>query len=105
MLVLTARCRAEGPDQVAEIIVQTASNGAAVDAAETDADLDVGEMAQFAASRAAASTPVLDQAPGAVAIGADGTELLGGSLYTGASVLGQVNYCRYGGVVYVGEAS
>ena len=38
----------------------------------------------------------------AAAIAPDGTEFLGQELYTGTSVLGQANKCRYGGIVYVG---
>lgn len=101
-LVLTARCRTDAPNQVAEIVVQTTRSGAAVDGAQKDVSLTVGETAQLAASSAAIGTPAFDQEPSGAAISPDGTEIVGQDLYTGVSVLGQVNVCRYGGVVYVG---
>jgi hypothetical protein len=101
-LVLTARCRTEGPNQVAEIVVQTTQAGAAVDGAEKDTNLTVGETAQLAAASGVTGTPAFDQEASGAAIAPGGTEILGQNLYTGASVLGQLNLCRYGGVVYVG---
>jgi hypothetical protein len=101
-LVLTARCRTAGANQVAEVIVQTSTNGAAVDGAQKDTSFNVGETAQLAASSAATGTPAFDQESSGAAIAADGTEILGQDLYTGASVLGQANVCRFGGIVYVG---
>jgi hypothetical protein len=101
-LVLTARCRTAGGNQVAEIIVQTSTNGAAVDGAQKDTSLNVGETAQLAASSAPTGTPAFDQESSGAAIAANDTEILGQDLYTGASVLGQANVCRYGGIIYVG---
>ena len=99
---MTARCRTDAPNQVAEIVIQTTRSGAAVDGAEKDVSLTVGETAQLAASSAAIGTPAFDQEASGAAIAPDGTEIVGQDLYTGTSVLGQVNLCRYGGVVYVG---
>ena len=101
-LVLTARCTTEGANQLAEIVVTTTTNGAAVDGAQNDASLNVGETARFAGVQAAPGTPAFDQEASAAAIAPDGTELLGQELYTGTSVLGAANKCRYGGIVYVG---
>lgn len=101
-LALTARCRTAGANQVAEIVVQTTQSGAAVDGAEKDTSLSVGETAQLAAASAPMGTPAFDQEASGAAIAPDGTEILGQDLYTGASVVGQLNVCRYGGVVYVG---
>jgi hypothetical protein len=99
---LTANCRATGGNQVAEIVIGTSSNDAAVDGAQKDADFDVGDSAQFVASTAAAGTPSFDQESAGAAIASDGTEILGQELYVGTSVLGQPNTCRFGGVVWVG---
>lgn len=101
-LVLTARCRMEGANQIAEVVLQTTQNGAAVDAVETDAQLDVGETVQFARASAPLGTPAFQQAGDGAAIAQDGTEILGHELYVGTSVTGQGNKCRYGGLVYVG---
>jgi len=99
---LTANCRTDGPNQVAEIVIQTSANDAAVDGAEKQTDFDVGESAQMVAASAATGTPAFDQEAAGAAIATDGTELLGQELYAGTSVLGQANQCRFGGVVYAG---
>jgi hypothetical protein len=99
---LTANCRTEGANQVAEIVITTSVNDAAVDAAGKDTDLDVGQSAQMVAASAPVNTPAFDQEASGAAIATDGTELLGQELYAGTSVLGQPGVCRYGGTVYVG---
>jgi hypothetical protein len=101
-LTLTANCRASGGNHVAEIVIATSSNNAAVDGAQKDAKFDVGDSAQFVASSAAAGTPSFDQESAGAAIASDGTEILGQELYVGTSVLGQLNSCRFGGAVWVG---
>ncbi|HEY1277614.1 MAG TPA: hypothetical protein VGF25_22095 [Thermoleophilaceae bacterium] len=101
-LVLTARCRTEGADQVAEIVVQTNQNNSAVDGATKDTDFDIGETVALVAARAATGTPAFDQETAGAAIAPDGTEILGQELYAGTSVLGQANVCRFGGLLYVG---
>ena len=101
-LVLTARCRAEGADQIAELILTTTQNGAAVDGVQDDPQLNVGESVQFARADAPLGTPAFEQANDGAAIAQDGTEILGQELYVGTSVIGQGNECRYGGIVYVG---
>lgn len=101
-LVLTARCRAEGANQVAEVVIQTTQNGAAVDGAQNDAQFNVGETVQFAEASAPLGTGDFEQAGDGSAIAQDGTEILGQEFYVGTSVVGQGNKCRYGGVVYVG---
>jgi hypothetical protein len=101
-LLLTARCRTEGVNQVAEVVVQATQNNAAVDGAQKDSSLNVGETAQLAASSAVAGTPGFDQESSGAVIAPDGTEILGQALYTGVSVLGQAGVCRFGGIVYVG---
>jgi hypothetical protein len=101
-LTLTANCRASGGDHVAEILVSTNSNDAAVDGAQKDTNFDVGESAQLVASSAAAGTPSFDQEASGAAIATDGTEILGQELYVGTSVLNQPNVCRFGGVVWLG---
>lgn len=101
-LAVTARCTTSGPNQLAEIVVTTAANGAAVDGAQGDAALNVGETARLVGAQAPPGTPAFDQESSAAAIGADGTELFGQDLYAGTSVLGQAGKCRYGGIVLVG---
>lgn len=101
-LVLTARCRMDGADQVAEVIVQTAQNGAAVDGVQNDPQLNVGESVQLVRATAPLGTPAFEQAGDGAAIAQDGTEIIGQELYTGTSVTGQGNKCRFGGLVYVG---
>jgi hypothetical protein len=101
-LVLTARCRIQGGDQVAEVTVQTSQNGAAVDGIQNDPQLNVGETAQLARASAPLGTPAFEQAGDGTAIAQDGTEIIGQELYTGTSVIGQGNKCRFGGVVYIG---
>jgi hypothetical protein len=100
--VLTARCRIQGGDQVAEVTVQTSQNGAAVDGIQNDPQLNVGETAQLARASAPLGTPAFEQAGDGTAIAQDGTEIIGQELYTGTSVIGQGNKCRFGGVVYIG---
>jgi hypothetical protein len=97
-----ARCRTEGPDQIAELVVQTNANDTAMDGAEKDTDFDVGETRQLVAASAATGTPAFDQEGSGAAIAADGTELLGQELYAGVGVLGQPGQCRFGGVLYAG---
>lgn len=101
-LVLTARCVVGGGNQLAEIVVSTTANGAAVDGAAGDPSLNVGETARFVGAQGPAGTPTFDQEASAAAIAPDGTEFLGQELYAGTSVLGAANKCRYGGIVYVG---
>ena len=101
-LVLTARCRVDGPNQIAEVVVQTNSNGVAVDGAQKDANLLTGETAVFVNATAPLGTPQIDQESSGVAIAADGTEVLGQDFYAATSVLGQANKCRFGGVLYTG---
>ena len=100
--VLTARCRPAAANQVAEIVIQTNANDAAVDGAQKDTDFNVGETAQIVAASGPAGTPVFDQEPSGAAIATDGTQITGQELYAGASVLGQANICRFGGSVYTG---
>ena len=99
---LTARCRTDAGNQIAEIVIQTNASDAAVDGAQKDTSLNVGETAQLVAASAPTGTPAFDQEAAGAAIGTDGTELLGQELYAGTSVLAQANQCRFGGVVYVG---
>lgn len=56
-LVLSARCRVDGANQVAEVVVQTAQNGAAVDGVQTDPQFNAGETVQFARATAPLGTP------------------------------------------------
>jgi hypothetical protein len=99
---LTARCHTDAGTQVADIVIQSNTNHAAVDGAQKDTDLNVGETAQLVAASAASGTPAFDQESAGAAIAADGTELLGQEMYAGTSVLGQAGQCRFGGVVYAG---
>ena len=99
---VTARCRTEAGNQIAELVVQTSANDTAMDGAEKDTDFDVGETRQLAATSAPAGTPGFDQEGSGAAIAADGAELLGQELYAGVGVLGQPGQCRYGGVIYTG---
>jgi hypothetical protein len=101
-LVLSARCRVVGADQVADVIVQTTQNGAAVDGIQNDPQLNVGESVEFARASAPVGTPAFEQAGDGTAIAQDGTEILGQEFYTGTSVIGQGNKCRFGGVIYIG---
>jgi hypothetical protein len=97
---LTARCRADAADHVAEIVVQTNQNDSAVDGAQPDADFDVGEVAALVVAQGVGGTPVFDQEAAGAAIAPDGTELMGQELYAGASVLGHPNRCRFGGLLF-----
>jgi len=99
---VTARCRVDGTDHVAEIVLQTNQNGSAIDGAVPDASFDIGETAALVRAQAAAGTPVFSQAASGAAIAPDGTEILGQELYAGASVVGQASKCRFGGALYVG---
>jgi len=99
---LTARCRVEGPNQIAEIVVQTNQNGSAIDGAQTDAAFDIGETVPLVVAEAPAGTAAFDQEAAGAVIAPDGTEILGQELYAGTSVLGQANVCRFGGLLYVG---
>jgi hypothetical protein len=101
-LTLTAQCRADGANHVAEVIVTSTANASAVDGAQTDADLGPGEEVALSRLTAAAGTPAFDQEAAGAAIASDGTELLGQDLYLGLSVLGQPNVCRFGGTLYLG---
>ena len=92
----------QGADQIAEVIVQTTQNGAAVDGVQNDPQFNVGESVQFARASAPLGTPAFEQAGDGAAIAQDGTEIVGQELYTGTSVIGQGNKCRFGGVVYIG---
>jgi hypothetical protein len=99
---VTARCRTDAGNQIAELVIQTNANDTAMDGAEKDTDFDVGETRQLAAATAPAGTPAFDQEGSGAAIAADGTELLGQELYAGVGVLGQPGQCRFGGVIYTG---
>lgn len=97
---LTARCRVDGADHVADIVVQTNQSNSALDGAVNDAAFDVGEVQPFVVARAAVGTPVFDQEASGAAIAPDGTEILGQELYAGVSVLGQASKCRFGGLLF-----
>jgi hypothetical protein len=99
---LTANCRTDGANQVAEIVITSSTNDAAVDAAQKDTDLDVGQSAQMVGASAPTGTPAFDQESSGAAVATDGTELLGQELYAGVGVLGETGNCRFGGVVYAG---
>jgi hypothetical protein len=99
---LTARCRTAGANQIAEIIIQTNANAAAMDGAQKDTNFNVGETPQLVAASAPSGTPAFDQETAGAAIATDGTELLGQELYAGTSVLNQPGKCRFGGVIYAG---
>jgi hypothetical protein len=99
-LTLTARCRSEGADQIAEIVLQTNQNGAAAEGAQKDTVLNVGETLPLVAAQAPAGTPAFDQEAAGAAIAPDGTEILGQELYAGVSVLGQPSKCRFGGLLF-----
>jgi hypothetical protein len=101
-LVLTARCRTEGPNQIAEIVIQTNQNDSAVEGATKDTDFDIGESVALVQAQAATGTPAFDQETAGAAIAPDGTEILGQEMYAGVSVLGQANVCRFGGLLSVG---
>lgn len=101
-LVFTARCREAGGNQIAEVIVQTTANGAAVDGAVKNPALNVGDTAAFVNASAPLGNPNIDQESSGVAIAPDGTEIVGQDFYAATSVLGQPNKCRFGGLLYVG---
>jgi hypothetical protein len=101
-LTLTARCRTEGANQIAEIVVQTNQNDSAIDGATKDTDFDIGDIVALVAAQAPTGTPAFDQEAAGAVITPDGTEILGQELYAGVTVLGQANVCRYGGLLYVG---
>ncbi len=99
---LIARCRVDGANHVAEILIQTNQNGSAVDGAEPDAAFNIGETATLVRAEDAAGTPAFAQGGPGGAISPDGTEILGQELYAGTSVLGHAGKCRFGGLVTVG---
>jgi hypothetical protein len=96
---LTARCRTEATDQIAEIVVQTNQNNSAVEGATKDTVFNIGETVAMVAAQAATGTPAFDQEAAGTAIAPDGTEILGQELYAGVSVLGAPNKCRFGGLL------
>jgi hypothetical protein len=97
---LTARCRTEATDQIAEIVVQTNQSNSAIDGATKDTALNIGETVAMVAAQAPTGTPAFDQEAAGAAIAPDGTEILGQELYAGVSVLGAANKCRYGGLLF-----
>jgi hypothetical protein len=96
---LTARCRTDGADQIAEIVIQTNQNNAAVDGATKDTAFNIGETVALVAAQAPTGTPAFDQEAAGAAIAPDNTEIVGQELYAGVSVLGQANKCRFGGLL------
>ena len=96
---LTARCRTDAADQIAEIVVQTNQSNSAVDGATKDTVFDIGETVALVAAQGPTGTAAFDQEAAGAAIAPDGTEILGQELYAGVSVLGQANKCRFGGLV------
>lgn len=97
---LTARCRTDVADQIAEIVIQTNQNNSAVDGATKDTAFNIGETVALVAAQAPTGTPAFDQEAAGAAIAPDNTEILGQELYAGVSVLGQANKCRFGGLLY-----
>ena len=97
---LTARCRTETTDQIAEIVIQTNQSNSAVDGTTKDTQFNIGESVALVAAQAATGTPAFDQEAAGSAIAPDNTEILGQELYAGVSVLGQANKCRFGGLLY-----
>jgi hypothetical protein len=97
---LTARCRTDVADQIAEIVVQTNQNNAAIDGATKDTSFNIGETVALVAAQAPTGTPAFDQEAAGAAIAPDNTEILGQELYAGVSVLGQANKCRFGGLLF-----
>jgi hypothetical protein len=97
---LTARCRTEGPNQIAEIVAQTNQSNSAIDGATKDESFNIGEVVAMVVAQAPAGTPAFDQEAAGTAIAPDGTEIVGQELYAGVSVLGQANKCRFGGLLY-----
>ena len=99
---LTARCRADGATQIADIAVSTSQVNSAFDGATKDTQFNPGETGILVSAQAPAGTPSFDQESAGAAIATDGTEILGQELYAGTNVLGAVNQCRFGGVLWVG---
>jgi hypothetical protein len=97
---LTARCRTDAADQIAEIVIQTNQSNSAVDGATKDTAFNIGETVALVAAQAPTGTPAFDQEAAGAAIAPDNTEILGQELYAGVSVLGQANKCRFGGLLY-----
>jgi len=97
---LTARCRTDGADQIAEIVVQTNQNAAAIDGATKDEVFNIGETVALVAAQAPTGTAAFDQEAAGAAIAPDGTEIVGQELYAGVSILGQPNKCRFGGLLF-----
>jgi hypothetical protein len=97
---LTARCRTAGADQVAEIVVQTNQNNAAIDGATKDTVFNIGETVALVAAQAPTGTAAFDQEAAGAAIAPDGSEIVGQELYAGVSVLGQPSKCRFGGLLF-----
>jgi len=98
---ITARCRAvtvdEATEHVAEIVVQTNQNGAAVAAEQNVPVLNIGALAQLVAAQAAPGTPAFGQTAG-IAVAPNGTTVHSDGLYAGTEVLGAAaNQCRFGG--------
>jgi len=97
---VTARCRTEGADQIAEIVVQTNQNNSAVEGATKDTVFNIGETVALVAAQAPTGTPAFDQEAAGAAIAPDGAEILGQELYAGVGVLNQPNRCRFGGLLF-----
>ncbi len=100
--VITARCRVDGGDQIADIIAQTNVNGVVIQGNADNPNLQSNETGILVSSQAVAGTPSFDQEGDGFAAAPDGTEVFTRDLYAGTSVLGQANKCRFGGVLYTG---
>jgi hypothetical protein len=102
-LSLTARCTISPGGDTAEILIATAQDNAAFDAADSDPDLDSSDPEsgrQFVVAGASSGTPAFSRVADGFAVAADGSEISGGSLYAGVNVLGFPGQCIFGGRVF-----
>jgi hypothetical protein len=99
-LSLNARCTI-GATHVAEILISTSQDNAALDAAVSNPDLDASDAdteRRFVFLSVAAGTPAFTRVADGVATAPDGSTI-GGSLFAGVNVLGQSGRCVFGGSV------
>jgi hypothetical protein len=102
-LSLTARCTISPAGDTAEILIATAQDNAAFDAAESDPDLDSSDPEtgrQFVVASATSGTPAFSRVADGFAVAGDGSEISGASLYAGVNVLGFPSQCIFGGRIF-----
>lgn len=108
--LLTARCRISvgtdaGPRDVADVLISTTVNDAALDAAASGVlDIATPEAGRvFVNVVAIPGAVAIDSLQDALVLAPDGTEeIVDASLYAAVNALGQRGFCRFGGYLDLG---